>query len=237
MTERGPACAAWQEDLAGWLVAQLDPECERALDAHLESCATCRAEADSLLATTAVSLSVDPDDEVTLAQGPAEAVASIVGSEDPPAAMREHVVAAVSAERRARWRVYAGLAAVAGAVAAVVAVVSAGLLLRDSIPDVKGERVAFTVAPSGVRASVVVAPDDAGGSLVQLVATGMDPRVTYALWMSPPKGSWGDRVAAGTFRPDADGDVDVRLRCALAPDEYARVWATTPEGTVALDTQ
>ncbi len=56
------------------------------------------------------------------------------------------------------------------------------------------------------------------------IATGLDPDVTYALWLSPPDGTWDDRVAAGTlddrvaagtFRPNEYGEVDVRLRSAL----------------------
>ena len=44
-------------------------------------------------------------------------------------------------------------------------------------------------------------------------------------------------MAAGTFRPDGDGTVDVRLRSALPADEMGRVWATDPDGDVALDTE
>ncbi len=51
----------WQEDLAGWLVAQLPPDDEAALAAHLDGVPTCRAEADSLLAVAAVRLAADPD--------------------------------------------------------------------------------------------------------------------------------------------------------------------------------
>jgi hypothetical protein len=82
-----------------------------------------------------------------------------------------------------------------------------------------------------------VIAEEGSGTLVELIATGLDPDVTYALWLSPADGTWEDRVAAGTFRPDADGEVDVRLRCALPVEEYGRAWATTPEGEIALDTK
>lgn len=249
MAERLTACAAWQEDLAGWLMAQLPPAREAGLTEHLASCEVCRSEAESLLAVTAVSLALDPD---TTAGGadepPADLDATVNGTEQPPAGpdpivngadlpsadLAGRVAATISAERRARRLVRAGFAVLAGAAAGIVLVVA---LQRDGGPaPLHGEEVVFTVAPAGATVEAVVA-DDAGGSVVQLTATGLDPEVTFALWLSPPEGNWDDRVAAGTFRPDGDGDVDVRLRCALPADEYARVWATTPDGQIALDTE
>ncbi len=221
MAEHTEACAAWQDDLAGWLVAQIEPDREEALRAHLAGCAACRAEADSLLAVTAVSLAADLD-------------RTVVGEGEPPAELGDRIVASITAERRARRLLRTGMAALAGAAAAVVAVV---VVTDDDATDpVRGEEVAFTVVPDGATVDAVIA-DEGNGTLVQLTATGLDPGVTYALWLSPPDGTWDDRVAAGTFRPDADGEVDVRLRCALPADEYGRAWATTPEGEIALDTK
>jgi hypothetical protein len=220
MAERPVACVEWQEDLAGWLMAQLPPDREALFVGHLESCPTCRAEAGSLLDVTAVSLAVDPDPVVD-------------GADDPPADLGERIVATISAERRTRRRVRSGLVALAGAAAAVVAI---ALLQQDTPSPLRGEELVFTVVPSGAAVEGVVAPD-ADGSLVELVATGLDPQITYALWLSPPEGTWDDRIAAGTFRPEADGEVRVRLRCALPVDEYGRAWATTPDGKVALDTK
>lgn len=221
MAERPMACAEWQEDLAGWAVAQLDPAREALLAAHLESCATCRAEAHSLLTVAAVSLAADPDGPVT-------------GAEEPPPELAERIAASIAAERRTTRARRGGVIALASAAAAIAAVI---VLQRDSgPPPLQGEEVAFTVVPAGASAHAVIA-DEERGSLVQLTASGLDPEVTYALWLSPPGGTWDDRVAAGTFRPDEDGDVDVRLRCALEVDEYGRVWATTPDGDIALDTK
>ena len=221
MAEHPMACPEWQEDLAGWLIAQLPPDREALLEQHLTTCADCRAEAESLLAVAAVALATDPD-------------APFAATEQPPAELGERIVATISAERRARRVMRAGVLALGGAAAAVVAVVA---LQLDSAPaPLAGEEVAFTVVPPGASVEAVVAAD-AGGSLVQLTASGLDPDITYALWLSPPQGTWDDRIASGTFRPDADGEVDVRLRCALPADEYGRVWATTPDGAIALDTK
>jgi hypothetical protein len=122
----------------------------------------------------------------------------------------------------------------AGAAAAVVAAVV--VLPGDDDGPLRGESVEFVRQVAGADASAVVA-EDGDGSLVQLTARGLDPDVTYALWLTPPGGGYKDRVAAGTFRPDADGQVDVRLRSALPAEQMGRVWATTPEGDIALDTE
>lgn len=219
--DRPLACPEWRDDLAGWLVAQLPPGREAALAAHLDTCDTCRAEAESLLAVAAVSLASDP-------QPAAGAL------EQPSIRLGERIVASVAAERRHRGR-RAALVVLAGSVAAVVAVIALG---SGGGPEpLEGEEVSFAVVPPGGRAEAVVAADGRGGTVVELTATGLDPDVTYALWLTPPSGGWDDRVAAGTFRPDANGAVDARLRSALPVDEYGRAWATTPTGKIALDTE
>jgi hypothetical protein len=221
MTDRPTACHEWQDDLAGWLVAQIAPDREALLQAHLATCSACRAEADSLLVVSAVALATDPG-------------LAVEGDDEPSAALGPRILANISAERRSRQLVRAGLVALAGAAAAIVVVVA---LPHDDEPGpLRGEAVAFTVVPGGASVDAVIAEEERG-SLVELVASGLDPDVTYALWLSPPDGTWDDRVAAGTFRPDEHGDVDVRLRCALPADEYGRVWATTPDGQIALDTK
>lgn len=274
MAERPAACPEWQEDLAGWLVAQISPEREAALTAHLEGCAACRAEASSLLAVAAATLPFGPTetDDGRSAAGsvgslPAAAVAPPGGDRSrvgngpttgadaaragdgsaadagvsagddaaplPPAALGERIGRAIAAERRSTRRLRVGAAALA---AAAVVVVVALAWPRDDDPSLEGERVAFTVVPEGAEAAAVIA-EEGDGSLVELTAEGLDPDVTYALWLSPPGGRWDDRIAGGTFRPDEDGTVDVRLYCALPVDEYGRVWVTTPEGEIALDTE
>ncbi len=223
MPERLPACSEWQEDLAAWVVAQIEPSREARFEDHLASCAACQAEAGSLLAVSALLLSGGPDPEGAGA-----------GGADPPPDLGPRILARISRERRARRAVLAGVAALAGAAAAILLVV---VLQRDPAPDpLPGEEVAFTVVPDGAAVEAVIAPD-ADGSVVQLTARGLDPEVTYALWLSPPDGGWEDRVPAGTFRPDRDGTVDAQLRCALPVEEYGRAWATTPEGEIALDTR
>jgi hypothetical protein len=213
------ACEAWQPALAGWLVAQLTPAEEAALSAHLATCAACRAEADSLLHISAITLGADT--------GPR------ADEEPPPGDLGERILARVARERRARRLARLGLAVSAAAAAVVAAVV---LTDDPGEPALRGEPISFVRHARGVDASAVLAADE-GGSLIELEATGLDPDTTYSLWLTPPGGGYANRVPAGTFRPDEDGDVDVRLRCSLPPEEMGRAWATTPGGGIALDTE
>ncbi len=222
MPEHPPACSEWQDDLAAWVMAQIEPTREARLEDHLATCAACQAEASSLLDVSAVLLA-------SRLEGP-----ELGERPGPPADLRDRIAARIAAERRTRRALAVTLAAIAGAAAAVVLVVA---LQRDpGTAPLRGEEVVFTVVPAGAEVAAVMA-DDEGGTVVHLTAAGFDPATTYALWMSPPDGSWDDRVPAGTFRADPDGEVDVRLRCAYPSSTYARVWATTPEGDIALDTR
>lgn len=231
MAEPSMACAAWQEDLAGWLVGQILPEREALLLEHLASCNACQQEADALLGVAAVTLAGWPPE-----LEPNRRWRTVLGSDAPgegSAALAERALGVIRHERRARRIVRAGLLTLVGGSLALAVVLSAA---RVDDAAVEGTDVAFAVAPPGAAASAVIAADD-GASTVQLVATGLDPDVTYALWLSPPGGTLDDRVPAGTFRPDERGNVSVRLRCSLPPDRYDRAWATTPSGAVALDTR
>lgn len=223
MGEHPMACAAWREALAGWLVAQQGPAEEAALVAHLDGCPACRTEADRLLAVAAVTLGADLDGE-SPRRPPAD--------DTPPADLGDRIAARVAAERRPSVARRAGVA-----LAAIAAVVALAVVWRPSgAGDLDGEAVAFRRLTPGAEASAVVAPEG-GGSLVALTATGLDPGVTYALWLTPPGGGYPERVAAGTFRPDASGEVDARLRSALPASAMGRVWATAPDGEIVLDTE
>jgi hypothetical protein len=137
----------------------------------------------------------------------------------------------VAAERRSartRRRVGALLAAAATIVAVTIAVAVLGS--SDDEP-LEGIEVAFTEAPEGVDASAVVAGEPSG-TTVELHAEGLEPGTVYALWLSSAD---GERVPAGTFRPDESGEVEARLPCSLQFASAARIWATTPDGEVPLD--
>ena len=218
MPEPVEACEAWQPALAGWLMAQLPPDEEDALVAHLADCPACRAEADSLLHVAAITLGADT------------ATSEV---EPPPADLGDRILARVGRERRARRVARLGLAMSAAAAAVVVGVV---MTSDPGTPRLRGEPISFARQAPGVDASAVLASEESG-SLIELEATGLDPDTTYSLWLTPPGGGYEDRIPAGTFRPDGDGEVDVRLSCSLPPEDMGRAWATTSEGEIALDTE
>ena len=217
MADHPRACDAWQERLAEWVVAKIEPADEAALGVHLAGCDTCRAEADRLWAVAAVALGAEPAGH-----------APVAADEVPPATLGPRIFARVARERRQRW-----LTRAAVAVAAAAAVV-AGVLVMDTDRQepLRGEELSFA---RGEGTAVVAA--DPGGSLVEVAATGLDPDVTYALWLTPPGGGYADRVPAGTFRPNEQGRVDARLHSAIAAEDVGRIWATTPDDEIALDTE
>ena len=154
----------------------------------------------------------------------------------PPDDLADRISRRIRRERRGHL-VRRSLVAAAGVAAAVALVVGALALRPDGgLAPVQGKHFAFVDALAGAHGSAVVGKDDGRGSVVQLTATGLDPATTYALWLTPPGGTYADRIPAGTFRPRADGRIDVRLHCALPVDKVGRVWATTPDRQVALDT-
>jgi hypothetical protein len=219
MAERPLACESWQASLAGWLVAQLPPDEEAALLDHLQACPACRAEADSLFDVAAVLLGTDTGGSDV--------------PEAPPADLGDRIARRVARERRARRAGRVALV-MSGVAAAVVAAV---MVTRDpGAASRRGEPVVFVRELAGADASAVVAPEGEG-SVVHLVARGLEPGVTYSLWLTPPGGDYHDRVAAGTFRTDEDGRVDAELHSALPAEDMGRVWATTPGGGIVLDTQ
>jgi hypothetical protein len=235
--EHHEACAEWQGDIAAWAVAQGAPEREAALVVHLAACARCREEADVLMAVAAVALAADPDAASAPAVEPdLEPDRSLRSVPGPPTDLADRISARIRRERRGHLLRRSLVAAAGAAAAATVLVVALSLRSGGDVAPVRGTHFAFSVEPRGADAEAVVGHDDGKGSVVQLTATGLDPTITYALWLTPPGGSYADRVPAGTFRPDDHGAVDVRLHCSLPVEQVGRVWATTPSRQLILDT-
>ena len=223
MPEPIPACEAWHQHLAGWVVAQLSPADEADLLAHLQGCDACRAEADGLLAVAAVALGADPGG---VPWRPAV-------DEEPPADLRRphhrpgggRAPPPPGPARVHRPRCGGGGAAGSGGGARP----TANHRWRENGSSSRARHRACTPTRSSPRTRAA--------RWWSSRPAGSTPAITYALWLTPPGGGYQDRVAAGTFRPDEDGEVDVRLRSALPAHEMGRIWATTPSGEIALDTK
>ena len=184
----------------------------------------CSAEADSLLVVAAVSLGADPGGEPWR---PATDAA-------PPADLADRIVARVATERR-RPPLSPGGAGADGDGRRGGRARRRRDARRPAAPATV-RPVAFVRLAQGVDAEATVAPDG-GGSLVGPDGGGPRPRrhlrpLAHATRWRLPRARRGGHVPPGR----ATDDVDVSLRSALPAEEMGRVWATTPDGDVALDT-
>ena len=138
-------------------------------------CAACRAEADSLLARRRRDRS---------APTPARPWPS---AEPPPADLGDRIVARVAASERRAAPARRGDGAWPAAAAAVVAVVA---VIADATASRRcaASRSSFVRQARGRRRVGGRSPRTSDGSLVELTATGLDPDVTYSLWLTPPGG-------------------------------------------------
>src|SRR5215208_413502 len=116
---------ASRERLGALALGQLSPEERAAIEAHLEGCAECRAEAEALAPMAAMLRRADPE---RLSPAPA-----------PPPYLGDR-----SARRRRRARIGLGLGAAAAATAAVILAI---VLTGSSNERPAGQTVAFHGLP------------------------------------------------------------------------------------------
>lgn len=155
------------------------------VEAHLVTCAECRAELDELVPPARVLAELRSG-------GPTELPAA-------PAGLQDRVVTAVAAERdrarRTTWRRQAALSAVGGIAAAVVLVVGLVVTRPDPAPTVPTEDVTVAVGVAGVRADADLV-DHTWGVEVKLTASGFDEGRRYVVTVL---GTDGRRYPAGGF--------------------------------------
>lgn len=212
-TDRQPDHEKLRNDLGAYVLGALPPDEAATLEAHLATCAGCRAERDDLLLAadalgelkrggTGASLPVEP--------APAGLEALVLGRLEQEAAR----------ERRTTWVRRAAMAAVAGAAAAAVLV--GGLAVtRDDAP-------ATQVAPPPPMEQVEVAAFDddvdadaalvnhTWGVEVKLTATGFDDGGRYRVLVV---GTDGKRYPAGAFVGTGTREMRCNLNSAvLRPD-------------------
>ncbi len=180
-TER---CREWREALGAYALGHL-PDGERAgLEAHLEGCPDCRAEAESLLVIAQRLPQADP------AQfGPAPV---------PPPELGQRIAATIGAERRSKRRhrrLHLGLGLSAAAAAAATAVLAIFVLSGNQGGDPE-QRVAFRSLPAGVKIAATLEPRSFGTEIHMYVA-GIRSGTLCRVSMRGP-GRAG--VSAGSFR-------------------------------------
>jgi hypothetical protein len=196
-------CREWRTSLGAYVLGQL-PEPERAaLAAHLEGCAACRAEAESLRGVAQLMPLADPERIVEPAPR-------------PPAELRERIETVIGAERtRGRERrrrrrfgfAFGGIAT--AAVAAVLAiVVFTGGSGEESWPE---QHIAFNHLPQGMTIDVALQPH-AFGTEIHMYVRGVRSGTLCRVFL---RGADGRTYSAGSFRYRWGDDSDAVLSSAL----------------------
>ncbi|MFY9559916.1 MAG: anti-sigma factor [Terriglobales bacterium] len=213
------------DDLALYALGSLTGDERAVLERHLEGCAPCRRELESL-------------------RGDLSLLSLTTAGPKPPARSKQRLMAAIAAEPRrpmavptpARSRSWWGLLGWVAAAAMVLWCV--GLLVRNSSlqRDVASLRAQFTGQQIELQQAkeIVATLLDPDAKKVELVATGskpqprgkaiyqrrnrsliflasslppLPPEKIYELWLFPANG--GAPIAAGLFKPDARGNATV----------------------------
>lgn len=192
-------CRHWKEELGAYALGHLSGEKRAALEAHLEGCPACRAEADSLFAVSQLLPHADPE-----RFGPAP---------QPPAELGKRIAATIGGERRAKRRqrrLRFGLG-FGGATAATAMAVLAIFVLSSGSEGDPEQHVAFRSLPSGVKIAATLQPQ-AFGTEIHMYVKGISSGTLCRVYM---RGPGGDEVSAGTFRYRWGADESAVLSAAL----------------------
>lgn len=192
-------CRHWKEELGAYALGHLSGAERVALEAHLEGCPACRAEADSLFAVSRLLPHADPE-----RFGPAP---------QPPAELGKRITATIGGERRSKRRqrrLRFGLG-FGGAAAATAMAVLAIFVLSSGSEGGPEQRVAFRSLPSGVKIAATLEPQ-AFGTEIHMYVKGISSGTLCRVYMRGPD---GDEVSAGTFRYRWGADESAVLSAAL----------------------
>lgn len=188
----------WRESLGAMALGAL-PEDERvALEAHLEGCAGCRAELQSLDAVARLMPLGDPE--------------RFGSAPQPPPALADRVAATIRSERRAarRRRRRLGFSLAGATAAAATAAVLAIFVLSGGGPSPQ-QHVVFRSLPPGVKIAATLEPH-AFGTEIRMYVTGVRSGTLCRVFLRSPDGS---RDPAGSFRYRWGGNDEAVLSSGL----------------------
>jgi hypothetical protein len=189
------ACRDWRERLGAYVLDQLPDDERAAVRAHLDGCAACRAEADSLAPLAGLLPMVDPDHLDAPAPTPPPQLADRVA--------RSIAAARRGGRRRRRMRISLALSGAAAAVAAAVAALV--LVSSPGGEDREAQRVAFRSLPPGVDVGATLEPRSFGTQIHMRVA-GFSSGTLCRVFLRRADGT---RVPAGSFHYRySGGDVE-----------------------------
>ena len=180
------ACREWREQLGAYALGHLDADERAAVQAHIDGCADCRAEAEQLMATASLLPAADPE--------------RLGVPEQAPGSIARKVFARIDSERRVtrRGRWVRRAFALSGATAAVAAIALGAVLVLNS-SDESGpptEQVAFHHLRGDVHIDAGLTPRP-WGTQIDLYVSGVPSGTVCHVWMRRHD---GHRVLAGTFR-------------------------------------
>lgn len=203
-TER---CREWRESLGAYALGRL-PDAERpGLEAHLEGCADCRAELDSLTAVAELMPMADPDRFDT--------------APSPPPGLADRVVTTVAAERQQagrRRRMRTGLA-LGGAAATVAAAVLAIFVLSGNGESAPERHVSFESLPPRMKIGATLV-GHAFGTEIHVYVRGARPGTLCRVFLRDRR---GNRLPAGSFRYRWGDDSQAILSSAVSLSHAAAI--------------
>lgn len=209
-------CRSLRGDLAAFALDRADADERTRVLAHLDHCAECRLELDSLRGVVRALPFAQLDHVDT--------------DHHPSADLVDRITGLARAERRdlRRSRYRRVVLAAGGLVAAAAIAVLAFVSVRDD--DTTPALEPFAVAPAGAQATFGLAPNDQGTQIV-FHQSGLDPSRTYWMWLTDADGK---RYSAGTFRGAAH-DETITMQSALPLADTVRIWCTGEDSEVVLD--
>jgi len=196
-------CREWRASLGAYALGQLSEDERVALEAHLEGCPECRAEAESLRSVARLMPLADPARIVEPAPR-------------PPAELRERIETVIGAERtterkrrrRQRFGFAFGGVAAAAAAAVLAIVVFSGGGGGGRAPE---QQVAFGHLPQGIQIEASLRPH-AFGTEIKMYVSGVRSGTLCRVFL---RGADGRRYPAGSFRYRWGDDTEAVLSSAL----------------------
>lgn len=196
---KAESCREWRASLGAYALGHLPAEERAALEAHLDGCPACRAEAESLAGLARLLPLADPARFDRPAPQPSpdlgKRIAATIGAEQR------------SSQRRRQWRFGLGFAGAAAATAAVLAI----LVLPGGGGGEPEQHVHFASLPDGISIAATLQPH-AYGTEIRMYVHGVRSGTLCRVFLRGPR---GERVPAGTFRYRWGDDSDAVLSSAL----------------------
>jgi len=198
--DRNDRCREWRHLLGAYALGDLGDEERVGLEAHLEGCPSCRAEAEALASVARLLPLADPDRFSQPAPRPAadlgKRIAATIGGEER------------GRRQRRRWRF--GLAC-GGVATALAAAALAIFVLPGSGGGEPEQRVEFASLPAGIHIGATLQPH-AYGTEIHMYVKGVRSGTLCHVYL---RGPHGERVPAGTFTYRWGDDSTAVLSSAL----------------------